>query len=486
MRLASRGASAHANKKRAARFRGARSRSAAHPLLRTKNMASWPDDGTPALRVNPSPNLFLIGPMGAGKTTLGKRLAAHFALPFVDLDAEIETHTGAGVALIFDIEGEPGFRRRESGLLDGMQRARRRGARDRRRRGAASAQPRAAQGARFRGLVADRCRTAIAATGARSSAPAAAGERPPRTPARDGAGARSAVSRNRRPGRAGADARACARERTGLRADRAALATRATDAHAHDRAAADRGRTRRTPLSDADRRGTAFQWRRLPRGHGRCDPRPPRADRQRRERRATLCGGGAVSAPARPSAAANRRARPARGRSAQESRRRRESVRCVGATWRHPRRLRDRAGRRRGRRHRRLRGGVLDARHRFRASTDHAAGDGGCLGRRQDRRGSRRRQEPDRRVPPAARGDRRRRRRWRRLPRPRIASPASRKSIKTACHRRRGFLRVAGNACRRAAGARCAGAGACRSPPAADSRPAWWNATNAKPASARC
>jgi shikimate kinase len=68
--------------------------------------------------VNPSSNLFLIGPMGAGKTTIGKRLAAHFALPFVDLDAEIETHTGAGVALIFDIEGEPGFRRRESALLD--------------------------------------------------------------------------------------------------------------------------------------------------------------------------------------------------------------------------------------------------------------------------------------------------------------------------------------------------------------------------------
>ena len=65
-----------------------------------------------------SPRVVLVGPMGAGKTTVGKRLAAHFALPFVDLDAEIETHTGAGVALIFDIEGEPGFRRRESALLE--------------------------------------------------------------------------------------------------------------------------------------------------------------------------------------------------------------------------------------------------------------------------------------------------------------------------------------------------------------------------------
>lgn len=55
--------------------------------------------------------------MGAGKTTVGKRLALHFNLPFVDLDAEIEAHTGADVPLIFDVEGEPGFRRRESALL---------------------------------------------------------------------------------------------------------------------------------------------------------------------------------------------------------------------------------------------------------------------------------------------------------------------------------------------------------------------------------
>jgi shikimate kinase len=67
--------------------------------------------------VNPSRNLFLIGPMGAGKTTVGRRLAAHFGLPFLDLDAEIEAHTGADVPLIFDVEGEPGFRRRESALL---------------------------------------------------------------------------------------------------------------------------------------------------------------------------------------------------------------------------------------------------------------------------------------------------------------------------------------------------------------------------------
>lgn len=104
-----------------AKLRRAIPRHASHfPRIRrcSEKLASWLDDGIAALRVNPSPNLFLIGPMGAGKTTLGKRLAAHFDLPFVDLDAEIEAHTGAGVALIFDIEGEPGFRRRESMLLD--------------------------------------------------------------------------------------------------------------------------------------------------------------------------------------------------------------------------------------------------------------------------------------------------------------------------------------------------------------------------------
>lgn len=68
--------------------------------------------------MNPSPNLFLIGPMGAGKSSIGRRLAQHFSMPCIDLDASIETRTGASVATIFDIEGEVGFRLRESKLLD--------------------------------------------------------------------------------------------------------------------------------------------------------------------------------------------------------------------------------------------------------------------------------------------------------------------------------------------------------------------------------
>lgn len=67
--------------------------------------------------MNPAPNLFLVGPMGAGKSTLGKRVAETLGLPFFDLDHEIQEQCGADVALIFDIEGECGFRRRESTML---------------------------------------------------------------------------------------------------------------------------------------------------------------------------------------------------------------------------------------------------------------------------------------------------------------------------------------------------------------------------------
>lgn len=67
--------------------------------------------------MNPAPNLFFVGPMGAGKSTLGKRVAETLGLPFFDLDHEIQAQCGADVALIFDIEGECGFRRRESATL---------------------------------------------------------------------------------------------------------------------------------------------------------------------------------------------------------------------------------------------------------------------------------------------------------------------------------------------------------------------------------
>lgn len=74
--------------------------------------------------MNPSPNLILVGPMGAGKSTIGRRLADHFHLPFLDLDHEIEAQTGATVRLIFELEGEAGFRRRETATLASLSQVR--------------------------------------------------------------------------------------------------------------------------------------------------------------------------------------------------------------------------------------------------------------------------------------------------------------------------------------------------------------------------
>lgn len=62
--------------------------------------------------------VFLIGPMGSGKTTIGRQLAKLLKLDFYDCDHELERQTGASVNLIFDVEGEAGFRLRESRLLD--------------------------------------------------------------------------------------------------------------------------------------------------------------------------------------------------------------------------------------------------------------------------------------------------------------------------------------------------------------------------------
>ena len=67
--------------------------------------------------MNPAANLFLIGPMGAGKTSIGRRLARQLGMAFLDLDVEFETRVGASIALTFEIEGESGFRKRECDLL---------------------------------------------------------------------------------------------------------------------------------------------------------------------------------------------------------------------------------------------------------------------------------------------------------------------------------------------------------------------------------
>lgn len=65
-------------------------------------------------------NIFLIGPMGSGKTTIGKRVARRLGMQFVDCDLALEEQTGAPISLIFDIEGEAGFRRREKNMLESL------------------------------------------------------------------------------------------------------------------------------------------------------------------------------------------------------------------------------------------------------------------------------------------------------------------------------------------------------------------------------
>ena len=62
--------------------------------------------------------VFLVGPMGAGKTTIGRLLAQQLKLAFVDSDREIEERTGADIPWIFDVEGEEGFRDREQQVID--------------------------------------------------------------------------------------------------------------------------------------------------------------------------------------------------------------------------------------------------------------------------------------------------------------------------------------------------------------------------------
>ena len=62
-------------------------------------------------------NVFLIGPMGAGKSTIGRLLAKELKYPFKDSDREIEERTGADIPWIFDVEGEEGFRQREEAMI---------------------------------------------------------------------------------------------------------------------------------------------------------------------------------------------------------------------------------------------------------------------------------------------------------------------------------------------------------------------------------
>jgi shikimate kinase len=67
-------------------------------------------------------NIFLVGPMGAGKTTIGRLLSKSLGVRFFDSDKEIEQRTGVSIPMIFEYEGEPGFRKREAEVLDELTR----------------------------------------------------------------------------------------------------------------------------------------------------------------------------------------------------------------------------------------------------------------------------------------------------------------------------------------------------------------------------
>jgi shikimate kinase len=70
--------------------------------------------------MNPAPNLVLVGPMGSGKSSIGRRLAQRFGLAFFDADREIEAQAGASIATIFECTGEADFRAREQIVLAGL------------------------------------------------------------------------------------------------------------------------------------------------------------------------------------------------------------------------------------------------------------------------------------------------------------------------------------------------------------------------------
>ena len=81
------------------------------------------DDAPPGAPVAPAGHVILVGLPGAGKSTVGRRVARRLGHPFLDLDVEIERRAGRSVAAIFAAEGEAGFRAREAALSAELARA---------------------------------------------------------------------------------------------------------------------------------------------------------------------------------------------------------------------------------------------------------------------------------------------------------------------------------------------------------------------------
>jgi shikimate kinase len=68
--------------------------------------------------MNHTSNIFLVGPMGAGKTSVAKQLSRLTGFPFYDSDHEVQNRTGVSISWIFEVEGEAGFRKREAAVID--------------------------------------------------------------------------------------------------------------------------------------------------------------------------------------------------------------------------------------------------------------------------------------------------------------------------------------------------------------------------------
>jgi shikimate kinase len=77
----------------------------------------YPGPTSPHILLN-STNIYLVGPMGSGKTTIGRRVARVTGKAFQDSDREIEERTGVSIAVIFEVEGEAGFRLRERQVIN--------------------------------------------------------------------------------------------------------------------------------------------------------------------------------------------------------------------------------------------------------------------------------------------------------------------------------------------------------------------------------
>jgi 3-dehydroquinate synthase len=339
--------------------------------------------------MNPAPNLVLVGPMGAGKSSLGRRLASRLGLEFADADPSSNSRPGEHRADLRSTRARPASAPARNdcwrSCLQGTGLAIATG-------GGAVLSAATREALRARAFVVHvqvGVEQQAGATGARHRAPAAGERRPPRNPARAGGVTRPAVLRRWRTMAFTSD---------GLGVDDAArrLATAAVPAMA-----AERGGMSRVIRVELGARAYEVEV-----GSGLLAS--PRLAAQVPGAQAFVLSDANVAplylAKVQAALAASR-CMPGHSRPA--SRRRRcarfgEAMQALARAGASRDATVHRARRRRGRRPRRLRRGLLDARRALRAAADHAAGDGRFLGRRQDRGRPAAGQEPGRRLPPAA------------------------------------------------------------------------------------